>query len=278
MTPYIVKQVKEGRNIPVPCGKCPDCLKRRVSNWSFRLMQHEKTAETAFFLTLTFDTDHVPITHAGYMTLDKKILQDFFKRLRYWQPDSNIKYYAVGEYGGKTKRPHYHVIIFNAQISNIIKAWTKDEKPIGNVHFGKVSGASVGYTLKYMTKKSRIPEHKNDDRLPEFSLMSKGLGANYLTDEMKQWHEADINHRMYCNAEGGKKISMPRYYKDKIYTKEQQEHIAAHLASKHLERYEAHQKMMLEKHGENAQKVQVEIDQLKFQKMYQNAEKNRNQI
>lgn len=34
---------------------------------------------------------------------------------------------------------------------------------------------------------------------------------------MVAWHKADLENRMYCNLPGGKKISMPRYYKEKIY-------------------------------------------------------------
>lgn len=49
---------------------------------------------------------------------------------------------------------------------------------------------------------------------------------------MLQWHEADMYNRMYLNLEGGKKCAMPRYYKDKIYTKEQREHIGGYLAGK----------------------------------------------
>lgn len=58
--------------------------------------------------------------------------------------------------------------------------------------------------------------------------MSKGLGACYLTPAMIQYHHDDILNRMYCNAEGSKKISMPRYYKEKIYDKEQRERVGKH--------------------------------------------------
>lgn len=162
------------------------------------------------------------------MTVSKKDVQDFFKRLRYYSPKKpKIKYYAAAEYGSDTKRPHYHIILFNADPKNIDVAWG-----MGSVYYGTVSAASVGYSLKYISKKGSIPIHSRDDRLPEFSLMSKKLGANYLTPAMIEWHESDIENRMYLNIEGGKKISMPRYYKDQIYTIEQREHIGAKLAVK----------------------------------------------
>lgn len=206
-TPYMVRPTKQasafyngqeqdGNPFPVPCGKCPECLTRRASGWSFRLMQEEKVASSAQFITLTYDTAHVPIT-AGRMSLRKRDVQLFFKRLRKSQeqllrgtpttatPDDRpIKYYAVGEYGTKTFRPHYHILLFNADRSLIQSAWQ-----LGSTHYGLVSGASVGYTLKYMCKPRRIPQYIGDQRVPEFSLMSKGLGKSYLTDKIRDWHE-----------------------------------------------------------------------------------------
>lgn len=202
---------------PVQCGKCPNCMARKISGWSFRLMQEFKVSETSLFITLTYDTKFVPITERGFLTLTKRDVQLFFKRLRKNHYTNNmdgkaIKYYAVGEYGGKTNRPHYHIILFNAHLELIQESWNR-----GEVHYGLVNEASVGYTLKYVSKPSKIPINKNDDRQKEFSLMSKGLGSSYLTKAMVLWHKKDMDNRMYCNIQDGKKIAMPRYYKDKIY-------------------------------------------------------------
>ncbi|AXH74017.1 MAG: replication initiator protein [Microviridae sp.] len=38
---------------------------------------------------------------------------------------------------------------------------------------------------------------------------------------MVKWHKSDLEERQYCSIEGGKKIAMPRYYKDKIYSSEE---------------------------------------------------------
>lgn len=215
MTPFGVKNTITGETIPVPCGKCPECVSRRVSQWSFRLMQEERRSSSAVFITLTYSTTTVPITTAGYMTLTKTAIQLFMKRLRKAHPKEwpKIVYYAVGEYGGKTMRPHYHMLLYNADIKLIAKAWTD-----GHVHYGKVSGASIGYCLKYMSKKGKIPMHRNDDREPEFALMSKGIGESYLKDDMVAWHIVRGHERMYCCLQDGRKISMPRYYKDKIFS------------------------------------------------------------
>jgi hypothetical protein len=182
-------------------------------------MKQGQISLSAHFITLTYNTETVPISKKGYMTLDKTDIQKYFKRLRKLHTENNkISYYVCGEYGTKTKRPHYHAIIFNANILHIEQAWKINNAPLGNIFDGAVNGASIGYTLKYMCKPKIIPQHYNDDREKEFSLMSKKLGTNYLTDNMVQWHHDDLLNRMYIPIEDGKKIAMPRYYKQKIYT------------------------------------------------------------
>lgn len=230
-TPLGIRHKLTNETMSVPCSKCPDCIKQRVSGWSFRLNQEIKRAESANFITLTYDTKHVPITSRGFLTVNRRDLQLFFKRLRKAQDKTiktgstsepgltrpPIKYYAVGEYGEHTWRPHYHVILFNAIIELIQPAWN-----LGEIHYGDhVGGDTVGYCLKYVSKPKRVPLHQNDDRSREFALMSKGIGDNYVNEENKKWHHADLQNRMYCNAEGGIKIAMPRYYKQKLYEETQ---------------------------------------------------------
>lgn len=178
-----------------PCGKCIECTKRRASAWSFRLMEQDKISVSAHFITLTYDIKHVPLTEKGYMTLNQRHMQLFIKKLRKTHAESKqfpIRYYYVGEYGGKTNRPHYHIILFNAEVEKVQPAWQ-----YGQVHYGTVGGASIGYTLKYITKARRIPEHKNDDRVREFSNMSKGIGVDYIKKNGK-WIGIRQTSRIGC--------------------------------------------------------------------------------
>lgn len=272
ITPFYVKQgLTTNEKIPVPCGKCPPCMKRRTSGWSFRLVKEGEISKTALFVTLTYDTGHVPITEKGYKTLDKTDVQKFFKRLRKIS-SSKLKYFAVGEYGTKRMRPHYHIILFNAHKENVHKAWMINNKMLGSVYIGSVSDASIGYTLKYMQKPGKIPIHKNDDRQKEFQLMSKGLGKSYLTDNMINWHKNDIENRMYVPIKDGKKIAMPRYYKDKMYSESEKTRIARHMAKISEEQVELEMsKLGIEYHWTNAQQ---HIDA--FRKMHKNSLTNRN--
>lgn len=242
----------------VPCGKCYNCKRRRVSAWSVRLMNQYQHSQNGLFITLTYDTEYVPITKKGFMSLEKKHLQNFIKRLRQWHEKEadSIKYYAVGEYGGKTLRPHYHIIIFNANVEFIEKSWSdcvnkKEAKfrKLGNIHYGSLTEASVGYTLKYICKAKKIPLHGNDDRVPEFALMSKGLGKNYLTQNKIQWHKNNLEERMYIPLTDGKKAPMPRYFKEKIYTPEEKELISYHNKLK----ADLHKEQLIKQYGDNYQ-------------------------
>lgn len=190
-------------------------------------MQEEKQSLSAHFLTLTYDTKHIPITRNGFMTLDKTDVQKWMKRLRKEVAlisSVPVKYYLCGEYGGKTNRPHYHIILFNVVKTELIeRSWQ-----LGQIHYGEVSGASVGYTLKYINKSKKIPQHRNDDRIMEFSLMSKGIGLSYINEKMVAYHCGDIFNRMCLTIEDGKKIAMPRYFKEKLYTEFQRELLKNH--------------------------------------------------
>ncbi len=222
----------------VPCGKCELCRARHVSGWTFRILEEMKDAESAHFVTMTYADHELPkieyyFNDQDYWlldNLDKSDVQKFFKRLRKYQEKTKlpkIRYYLTGEYGSETERPHYHAIIFNSSEELIIKAWSKfhldtqQREPIGHVHFGKVTEASVRYTLAYMNKPRIIPVDEYDTRQPEFSLMSKGLGKRYLTDQMKNWHTS--GKRKYVQLPGGQKASMPRYYQEKIFSDQDKE-------------------------------------------------------
>lgn len=216
----VYRNVKE-RWFPVPCGGCVSCRRRRTDAWVFRMLQEEKRSSSAHFITLTYDPDHVPISPNGFMTLDKGEFPRFMKRLRKLCPDSVLKYYACGEYGTDNKRPHYHAIIFNVpDVDMIFDAWHLGGQPFGRVDVGQVSDKSIAYTVAYASKHNWHPDHVRDDRIPEFSLMSKGLGSNYITPAVSAYHKADLS-RIFLTKEGGDKIAMPRYYRERIFDEDE---------------------------------------------------------
>lgn len=213
VTPFWKKHKVTLKWMPLPCGKCKVCKESRVNKWVFRLKQEELISSTSYFITLTYDQATVPRSKNNFKTLDKRDFQLFMKRLRKKNGKSKIKYYACGEYGEQFERPHYHAIIFNVKDPEYInQAWD-----LGIVDIGSVSGKSIAYTVRYIDKDSKIPKHARDDRLREFSLMSKGLGLNYIDKKIIKYHKADLS-RNYVVDHQGHKISLPRIYRDRIYT------------------------------------------------------------
>lgn len=192
----------------VPCGKCPFCAATRRSDWATRLEYEARLHLVKKFVTLTYANPHLTWKH-GLPQLNKRDLQLWFKRVR--RTGVRIRYYGVGEYGSKTFRPHYHVILFGDVSDDVIR----DSWPLGQVHIGTVTQASIMYTLGYIVNKSW--KHTTNRVLP-FSVMSRkpGLGANYLSKSMLEWHKSDRKNYVILD---GKKRHLPRYYKTKIFSK-----------------------------------------------------------
>lgn len=241
-------------------------MRRRVSGWSFRLNKHSEQCNAAHFVTLTYNDETIPKTKSGLQTLQKTDLQKFFKRLRKVSIDK-ISYYAVGEYGSETQRPHYHIILFNADINDIENSWKLNDNIIGHVHFGTFNDATIGYTLKYITKEKRVPMFQGDDRQKEFALMSKKLGANYLTKNIIKWHKNLVEERMFLPLKDGKKASMPRYYKDKIYNEGEKFRVSVYM--EYMAEIQAQKEQ--EEYGENVEKILSERHLNEFRKMHKKA-------
>lgn len=223
MFPYMAERKlyfnQSERLVPVPCGKCPNCLKRRVASWSFRLEMESLLWEKQYFVTLTYNTEHIPITENTFMSLDPTHITKYLKRLR--QDVGKLRYYLCGEYGTKNKRPHYHLILFgnsNMTENDIIKNWSHPEtkNSYGDVYFGKVEAASIRYTVQYYDKGEWRKAHARDDRNPEFSRMSQGIGKNFLT-ENQITHLLENPEKGFIYNKEGKKIAIPRYYRNRIY-------------------------------------------------------------
>lgn len=212
----------------VPCGKCVLCLKRRQNAWAFRLEEETKVSISACFITLTYAVE--PISMNGHPTLLKSDFQKFMKRLRKQLNNQGIKYYACGEYGEKTYRPHYHAIMFNLPPS-----WLQDSEKLtrtwahGHVDISPNTTATMRYVTKYIMKGRHNPEHiididtgeiiLEDDRFPPFSLMSKKMGLAHLTPAMLRHYKEKLIS--YVTLPGGTATALPRYFRNKIFTKEE---------------------------------------------------------
>ena len=160
--------------LPVGCGQCMPCriAARRVL--VTQLMLEARTAPGAF-VTLTYDDEHLPAEG-----LRKRDVQLFLKRLRKAVAPLRIRYLAVGEYGERTGRAHYHLCLFGVEDLLWLDSIMRGLWPFGFVSVGSLTIASANYCAGYVTKKmTSRSDTRLDGRMPEFSLRSTrpGLGA-----------------------------------------------------------------------------------------------------
>jgi hypothetical protein len=229
--PINIKVVKDGvykGRANVPCGRCAGCLMARRNEWTFRILQEHKTANEAAFVTLTYQNKYLPKNN-GTPTLKKEDLQKYFKRVRK-RTAAKFRYYAVGEYGEKYNRPHYHIIAFNVKPEILVDSWQSPSgELIGKVTVDPVTQGTIHYCTKYITGNKYYGYKK---KIKPFALMSKGLGKNYI-DENAEYHRRKMNSEV--TYKGGRKQIMPRYYRQKIYSDEEREEIGKRNLQKAME-------------------------------------------
>lgn len=204
----------------VPCGKCAFCLTNKRSQWMFRIHYEMKRQQyPGWFITLTYDERHVRRTADGRLSLRFRDVQLFLKRLR--KAKHYAKYVCVGEYGGQTKRPHYHMLLWTDCRPDLLeKFWvsSKDGSRMGTIHVGHISMRSAMYTLKYIIQ----PKQRQEDGLEKTrAQFSKGLGLAYLTTAVYEYHTADYEKPILTSVIDGRVVALPRYYRYKIFTKYQ---------------------------------------------------------
>lgn len=206
--------------------------------WSFRINEEFRISTSGYFITLTYDDDHIRTADNGLHTLVKSDLQAFLKRLRqslvrlkvkYQKLPHNagkplriekIRYYAIGEYGDEGNRPHYHLLLFNLPnwfsrvelMKFLEQCWSEDGKQIGIIDVGTVTPASIHYCTKYMMKDSKY----FDGVQKPFALMSTKppIGVCYLENTI-DYHRN--NSTDMVTLAGGKLIRLPRIMRDAIF-------------------------------------------------------------
>jgi len=164
---------------PVSCGQCMPCRFNRRRLWTHRLMLESLTHKENCFVTLTYNNDHHPIDGS----LDPRHLQLWIKRLRKRLHPTRVRYYAVGEYGDDTQRPHYHLALFGVGYGckqALEETWEKGFVMVGDLNF-KSAQYIAGYVTKKMTKKD---DPRLNGRHPEFARMSNRPGIGALAMEV----------------------------------------------------------------------------------------------
>lgn len=218
----------------IPCRHCWSCQLKYAAEWATRLTWESQRYEHKYYITLTYDEEHVPIFSSMLYTdkdgktteyendgtwngsLEPKDMNKFINTLRKHyerQGIKDIKYFYCGEYGGKTERPHYHMILFGAPLKieqfydfyedpkhkklhwkskELDKWWNK-----GMIDVAEVEWNSCAYVARYCMKKI---SNENDGRIyaekgkyKEFIRMSRkpGIGMRYYDENLEKIYEND---------------------------------------------------------------------------------------
>lgn len=184
------------------------------------------------FVTLTFDDEHIPANYS----VSVRDVQLFNKRLRKSLPQK-IRFFACGEYGDLTLRPHYHLLIFNHSFPDRKLHAVRDGNryyksdalnalwPYGQLNeVTDVTYKSAAYVARYNLKKvngDRADDHYtrvspidgNVYRVaPEFLIMSRrpGIGSTWFD---KFGNDAFPSDFLIFE---GRKHKPPKFYLDRL--------------------------------------------------------------
>lgn len=136
---------------------------------------HMAPGTDAYFFTFTYDPDALPTTPDGHPTLRKKhFLKWLNNRSRTF---GKFRYFAVGEYGEKFLRPHYHAGVFSINYGTALGLKEKWEAQAGFADLKLMSRERAAYLCQYTAKKltkvddERLapgvePEFRTSTRLP----------------------------------------------------------------------------------------------------------------
>lgn len=249
-----VMDSESGYDLLLPCGQCTSCRIQKSREWANRLMMELEDHDEAWFLTLTYNNEHgrLAVDDQGvckeWLTLRKEDFQLFMKRLRK-ATGQKLRYYACGEYGSETFRPHYHAIIFGLHLNDLQvykkspdgfvyynspslqRCWSimetklsndgtsyREAVPLGFAVVANVTWETCAYTARYVMKKLKGPEAEFYERFnieAPWTLMSRkpGIARQWYDDHPDCYEFDSIN---VSTPSGGKKFRPPKYF-DKLF-------------------------------------------------------------
>nr|WAE43733.1 MAG: replication initiator protein [Microviridae sp.] len=211
--------------VPVGCNDCIECNKKRANNWKIRLKEEIKKKELkAYFVTLTFSTeelkkidDKIKKEITGYNRDNSIAIYATRHFLERWRKKykKSLRHWFITELGhNNTEHIHIHGIVWtNENFEEVRRIWQygfvypRDYQVKRNY----VNNSTISYIIKYVTKKDiKHKYYKN------IILTSAGIGNNYKIngyDKVKDKYK----------TKEGYEISLPIYYRNKIYSEEERE-------------------------------------------------------
>lgn len=314
-----------GYQMFVPCGECPACLSNKREQWAFRLKCELETSNYALFMTYTYEDSQLPILYfspstQSFITSSASAplpvmvgdeLKSYVLIRKHWTSYKDVlhnsllrenidtRYFMCGEYGSRTYRPHYHAILFFTYDMPYyppekIKEYVAKYWHYGNIKFGSVTPASIRYVCKDMIKQV----YKNSDYVklqichgiknfaPYYTMSNRpGIGSAWF-EKNKNFYNDKIRSATPVVSDGHY-VSIPRYFKDKLFPANYKYEINIHTDTSYdlwkvrdvpievkFDKFKVNQNIVkkLEKLQEE-KRVSLHLSQEEFQKLLQNERK-----
>lgn len=225
--------------IMLPCNQCIGCRVDRSRAWAARCVHESQLHSANSFITLTYADDHLPEDHS----VSVREWQLFAKRLR--KRTGPFRFFACGEYGDQSLRPHYHALLFGHDFRESRELIRQKPHPLwrsevldsawgkGHASIGALTYETASYVARYCMKKvngDQAEEHyeRVDAQTgevfrvqPEFVSMSRGgrTGARGIGHEWFQKYRSDVYPHDDVVIDG-KRHRPPRYYDQQLEEEE----------------------------------------------------------
>lgn len=138
-----------------PCHQCWQCKENRINDWVGRCIAEQETALAATVVTLTYGGGDT----AAARFLRKSDITTYMKALR--NAGHKVRHFAVGEYGSKKGRSHWHIVLFwqTPMPHRELRKNINDEYwPHGFSFWDHADASSIRYVMKYINKDAQDPD------------------------------------------------------------------------------------------------------------------------
>jgi hypothetical protein len=207
---------------------------------SKRFIKNESSLVTSFssseLLPYQYNVPYLRKKHGCTGVIYWPDVQNFIKRLRqllkrYYSDEIKLSYYACGEYGERTFRPHFHLLLYFTKGTLetlrpfIIKAW-----PYGDMRKSskriQVARDASGYVASYLNKSEGLPEILTSSVIRQKHSHSLYFGANLsafsLSSLLEKADRQDMSYNRTVIANGQPllvALPIPKYVISRYFPK-----------------------------------------------------------
>lgn len=165
-----------------------------------------------------YDFSRKSVVYPDFSQCDNRIpycnmadCQLFFKRLRFHiskKYNEKICYYAVSEYGPRTYRPHWHLLLFfnSPKLAEVISQYVSSSWSYGTTSCELSRGGSASYVASYVNSTVCLPSlFIRYKEIRPRSAHSKGFSVNNIFPQQASIYESE---KLFDTLLNGKCISL----------------------------------------------------------------------